>query len=793
METKFKKNAKVEIQWNVNPYDYSQEVQNGIAEKFSKKHGIPKEKIKVIPNFITKDEDGNEISFTRDVVKDINDPKFQVQLFKEYMKVNDCDMDSLPAIERIDSEINDRIDYNRFVSNKRFSLKWMKWDNFLSYGKGNYFDFSSMKGLVLLHGEAPYQNQSGKTTFAIDLSHFLFFGRTTKTENLSQIFNKRLPDETEVNVEGCIVIDGEEYVIKRTITRPKRENRTAKSKVIQKVSYYKIVGGTYEELEDYEEENGASVQETNKIIKEAIGTEQDYDLMLCATSSNLDDLISMKDADRGRLLTRWIGLSVIEQKDTVARQVFNGSVKPKLLCNVYDRETLSNEVKAYEKDIDEKKAEMERSQNRIEVLTKELEGFELQKRTLHEAKSTVDDKLTKIDVTTLQRSFDDLVEEGKSQKAKIDTISAKVTELGNVSFDAKDLRDRHEEKTNIVRDLAQMEARYKANKKLIVDLLNSEVCPTCGRKYDNVDNSRKIEEIKKENEEILAGYNQLKERMTVVDKEIEELNVLQEKFNEKNRLVILHGTLLSKLERMRADCIEKRNLMREYNKNLDAIKKNNELDISIRNVDINIRARKDEMDRLNSNVTYNKVTIATEEKEIEKRNDIIRKITEENELMKAWKIYLAMVGKNGISKMVLRKALPLINADLASMLSDVCDFSVTVEITDKQEVMFYLVTDGIRSNLSSGSGFEMTCASLALRSVLSKMSMLTKSDFLVLDEILGRVSSANYDNMKLLYDKIMTDYRFVIQVTHIEEVKDWHDRILCVSKKDGISRILIEK
>lgn len=48
-------------------------------------------------------------------------------------------------------------------------------------------------------------------------------------------------------------------------------------------------------MEDYvdnqQEEN--SIQ-TNKIIKEAIGNESDFDMIVCATNSNLDSLIEKK-------------------------------------------------------------------------------------------------------------------------------------------------------------------------------------------------------------------------------------------------------------------------------------------------------------------------------------------------------------------------------------------------------------------------------------------------------------------------------------------------------------------
>lgn len=65
------------------------------------------------------------------------------------------------------------------------------------------------------------------------------------------------------------------------------------------------------------------------------------------TESNLDALIDKKDTERGRLLSRWIGLLPLEEKDALAREHFNQNVKPYLLSNQYDLETLKNEIGAF--------------------------------------------------------------------------------------------------------------------------------------------------------------------------------------------------------------------------------------------------------------------------------------------------------------------------------------------------------------------------------------------------------------------------------------------------------------
>jgi hypothetical protein len=175
------------------------------------------------------------------------------------------------------------------------------------------------------------------------------FGKTDKADVQSKIFNKHLPEASNVVVEGCINIDGEDYIIKRTLSRPTIGKRTEKSKVTQKVEYYRIVGDNREELVDcidnQQEENSAK---TNKVIREAIGRESDFDLIMSITESNLDSLVGMKETERGRILSRWIGLLPLEEKDAYAREKYNTEIKPYLLTDRYNSESLKQENVAFD-------------------------------------------------------------------------------------------------------------------------------------------------------------------------------------------------------------------------------------------------------------------------------------------------------------------------------------------------------------------------------------------------------------------------------------------------------------
>ena len=232
----------------------------------AKKYGISKDNIKVSPDFIMVGANGESTSITDEVIDDIQDQVFQQKLFKEYLKTNNVENYEYEIIDTIDKDINSKIDYQVYDKFRKFSIKWVKFSNFQSYGNDNYFDFSNLNGLILLNGEPA--NQSGKTTFAVDLLHFLLFGKSEKAEVQADIFNRFLPEATKVVVEGCLNIDNEDYIIKRTLSRTKLNKRGDKNKATQKVEYYHIVGDETEELEDYiESETEETNRKTNKVIK----------------------------------------------------------------------------------------------------------------------------------------------------------------------------------------------------------------------------------------------------------------------------------------------------------------------------------------------------------------------------------------------------------------------------------------------------------------------------------------------------------------------------------------------
>ena len=790
-DLKIGQKANLLFEWHVKPVDYSEEQKKNIIKMASEKYGIPESQIKVVPCYITANADGTTEALTNTVVENIQSPEYQHQLFKKYLQDNNIEYtdEDFNEILKIDGQINALINYDSYEKYRKYEIKWIRWSNFLSYGENNYCDFTTLKGLVLLNGNPA--NQSGKSTFAYDLLHFMLFGKTAsgKADVLADIFNSYRPEATEVKVEGCIAIDGIDYIIRRTLTRPALSKRTAKSKVTQKVEYVKILGGEEIELADVDNMEGSTNTETTKIIKEAVGDEKDFDLAICANADNLKSLISLKDTERGRLLSKWVGLLPLEDKDTIARGKWNSEISPKLLSNVYNRETLKAEIEVAKNNNAEYEKQKADSQKEVNEHQKKIDEYNSQKENLMGARINVDTSLLTVDVKTVENNLQATITKGVQTKEKKELAEKQLAEIGEVEFSENEYSAKVSEKEELIRLNARKDSEIENLIRTNKTLETSEYCPVCKRKYDNVDNSAAIAENKAKIQNLTEEKSLIDKNISAVITTLEAMESKRRLSNEKNRLAILIQKYESDMGYLRNMVVSYRKTLKDLETNKTVIEANNKIDASINIIKANIQVETNLMNAAQKDVINLDYSINKNNDSIKERENIIARIDEETKMVRRWKIYLTLVGKNGISKMVLRETLPLINGELNRLLTDVCDFTVNVSIDDRNDVAFSLVRDGVVKNLSSGSGYEQTAAALALRVVLSNISTMPRPSVLLLDEVLGGVANENYERMKTLFKRVAKDYSCVLHITHLEQIVDWHDSILTVIKENNISRI----
>ena len=770
--------SKIKVYWDDRPENYSKEAKNKIKNHFAKKYGVNKNNIEVIYRPVKFSDNGDVIEINGATIENIMDITYQRELMKEWLKRENKNIE-FDRILRLDEKVNAELNLeNEQSQHNTWSIKWVMINNFLSFGEENYLPFNKLKGLTVVNSMPA--NTGGKTSLTIDSLKFLLHGSTTKTDKNEEIFNQ-YSDKNELVVRGMLELGGEEVVIERKM------KRTAKKgggwSVTNKVNYYKLLPDDEEELLNEED----AIRTTAK-LRATIGSEKDFEMLVLATEKNLDELIGLTTTESGKLLTRLIGLEVIELKEGIVRKMYNEFDKKKK-SNEYDVVTLNDDIVDHGEKItlgDGLQKELEQT---LEDTKKTILDLNNERDKLLGSKISIDVTINALNPSKLEEEIQSLTKDGLGLKEKVGILVSRINEIGDIEFD-EDLHHKLTNDYNKTKSTIQFkEAEITRLIHTIQDLIAGGICKSCNRKLDDVDNT---EHINKHNETIKGLEGELENLNNLainLDAELVELNNIKKLVDVKNKLELDKDRIEVEMGSLRNKIVSKKNDLKKYKTNESAIELNRNIDVEVSQVKTKITVNEYSRDELSNKIQRIKTDIENNKSAIEIKTKLIDQIKRESEIERIYKIYIEMVGKKGISKLVLRSVLPIINSEVVRLLEDVCDFEIEIFIDDKNDVQFLLNKDGISKLLKSGSGFEKTASSLALRGVLGKLSTLPMPNFITFDEVLGKVANENIEKLKPLFDKIKNMYEIVFLITHNDIIKDWSDNIITVIKENNVSKL----
>lgn len=775
---------------NMYQVDYNEQKIKSLRKEISEKYGVPLKNVEVNFNPITVKDDGSKISLASDIVNNIQDPKFQQKLFGEYIRMKDIKDANLDDIIKIDDVINAHVNFDAYSKYKSYKIKYAKWDNYLSYGKGNYFDFTKLKGLVLLNGEP--ENQCGKTTFAIDLLRFALFGKSPKCPTLDSVFNIYLEDETEAMVEVGIEIEGVDYVIRRTITRPALKKRTAKSKCKQKVEYFKTVNGSTELIENCEADSGT---QTNNLIRETIGNVEDFNLVISATRKTLDNLLDMGQTDKGKLFSRWLGLLSIEEKEKIAKDEFKKLSKD-LLSNRYNKASLETEITDMNSVISSNNNKIIELEDKLNKSNERINGFNKEKNDIQSRRKEIKEELVRIDITTIENKLLSLENEKLIKNNECSIAKNEYDTIKNSVFDEGIYRKALLDKQRYENSNAEIKGQIKiirANNANIEALIAQKICPTCHQEIDVKAQSSVIEDNKKEEKRLISQGVMNKKMIDELSVSINNMETQRANVQRKSNLEFKLSAIEVQIKNIDMSISDYQRQKNEIETNKDNIRYNNEIDNKIRICDDSIRAENNVKEQLIREIQQYKSENNNYNTEIKNHKIVIDNLVEEEKIIRDWNLYQELLGKNGIVKIVLKNALPIINNEVKRLLDGLCDFDVVMSVSDNNQICIDLQREGKSVDLSTGaSGFEGTIASLALRAALGNIAILPKCNGLVLDEILSGISAENMTNIMTLYHRMLNNYDFILHICHDTTLVDYHEQIVTVTKKDNVSVITMK-
>jgi DNA repair exonuclease SbcCD ATPase subunit len=764
-------NPSIQVVWEDISENFTQDKIKSVKHYFQKKYGSTN------VNVITKVKNIQEDTMQSvDVSINIMDTNYQTDLLKQFLKSKGYEnrVDEVMSINRmVENKMSESEEENS--SFKKWYIKNIEFSNFLSYGENQRIDFDKCNGITVVESNPP--NFGGKTVLSVDLLMFLFFNETTKTSKAEEIFN-RFTTKDKVSVKGEIIIDGEEYVIVRNIER--KMSKKGEWNVKTELDFFKkLADGSLQNF------TGEQRRETEQFIKTSIGSKEDFLMTILTTSANLEDLLESKPTARGQVLSRFMGLEFLKKKEESAKQIYSDFSKS-MLSNVYNTEQLKSDNETYETSIGTLKTG-------IETLKEELNQIDV---NLTKGKDYRDDMLkkkhTNIDNEIAQTNPDKVREEIKSFERQKNDVIGKLNELQVVepsSFYYEDKHDKVKEEYNeAFKQKVEVETKIKSIEELKSSVDGGIKCEHCGIDLMMASITQsKISELDgyiKHKDEILGLMTNLtgKEQAFVkLKKEFDEY--------EKNKLIkekydlSIEGFDL-KIENLKQKLVK-------YSELQDKIKENEKIETLLLKAGIRIEELERDKTSKNTSINNNTYQITSLEEKIKNNLSMIIKIQEESEKEKLYKIYLEAFGKNGISKIIMKTMIPLINSELQRLMEDSSYFKLEVRISDKNEVEFMMIDNGtgVEKLMISGSGYEKTIASLALRCVLSKICSLPKPNIVVMDEIFGKISNDNLEMVSEFFFKIKEYFEKIFVITHNPMVSQWADTIVKIRKENNISQV----
>jgi DNA repair exonuclease SbcCD ATPase subunit len=762
-------NPYLQVVWEDYAENFTQEKIKSVRHYFQKKYDTTN------VNVITKTKVAQDTTHTVDISFNILDENYQLELVRSFLE-SKGNMEHYDDIYQLNSVVDNKLLLGQTDAApfKRWYIKNIEFSNFLSYGENQKIDFEKCDGITVVESNPP--NFGGKTVLTVDLLMFLFFNETTKTSKAEEIFN-RFTERNKVAVKGEITIDGEEYILLRNIER--KLSKKNEWNVKTELDFYKRLSDG--SLQNF---TGEQRRETEAFIKTSIGTKEDFLMTILTTATNLEELIDSKPTARGQVLSRFMGLDFLKRKEEAAKEIYSDFSKG-MLSNIYSSEQLKTDNQTSKETIDTLTETNQTLDTQLQDVKGRITKGQEYRDGLLKSKHNIDNELMMVSPDKVQEEI--LGIGTQKSKAISDRDGVKVVEPSEFYHE-----DQHDKVKQEIKDLMTQQAENNAKIKSIEELKSSVdggiKCEHCGIELMNAAiTNAKIGE--------LAGFithkGQLEGLMQdLTSKELGFVN-LKKEFDEyeKNKLIREKYELSIESFQLKIDALKTK--LDRYSEVQDKIAENNKTDGLLIKAKLRLDELEGEKKTIEKSISDNTFQITNLNTKITSNLETIRKIAEEAEKERIYKIYLEIFGKNGITKLIMKTMMPLINSELQRLLEDSCHFRLEVRINDKNEVDFLMIDNNtqVEKPMSSGSGYERTIASLALRAVLSKICSLPRANVVVFDEVFGKISNDNLEMVSEFFTKIKEYFEKIFVITHNPLVTNWADNVVRIRKDDNISYV----
>jgi DNA repair exonuclease SbcCD ATPase subunit len=703
--------------------------------------------------------------------------------------------EDLTRVLEINDQVNRSLKKNEVPRNSMWIPKRFEFENMFSYGKGNYVDFTDMKGTYGMF--AP--NASGKSTLLDSLTYCLF-DKCTKTSRGHQVLNSNSNTfYCKLNFE----LNGLDYYIERSARKQSNGN------VRVEVDFYYV-----NESGEKVSMNGKDRADTNANIRNILGTYEDFVLTTLSTQTNNSGFIDMNQKDRKDLLSQFMDIGVFEELFNIANETAkeNAAVLRHFQKTDYETKLCQTEKKLEDLTVDLEKQNIEkdfsekeriRLNNKLEELVKQLDKVDtaiIDEETINKNLKDSKERLVELknkrqsvtnELHSLAIEIDDLnfridsVDE-VALKEKLDACKSLSVELGAVNLERQKLSDHISHKLDKMGKLKELEydpdCKYCMGNIFVKDAIAAKEQITSDReKLKSLEDKQKLLSIEVSKcvnvDSLKESYEDNKRELMKLKNKSSELSLQLEKINGA---IIKEDSTIKDYE----------NKLELRNKQLSSIKKNEITNKKIEDAKKDLKIVEAELKVLNSTLSDTNAEVRLAEKSVKDLKNEIAKRKELEASHQFYQYYLEATHRDGIPHDIISVTIPQIEDEVNNILSQLVDFKIIFETDDKNVNAYIAYSEDKFWSLELTSGMEKFVSSLAIRTALINISTLPRPNFIAIDEGFGSLDKGNLGSMSLLFEYLKTQFKFIMVVSHIGSMRDVVDDHIEIHKVDGRSSVM---
>lgn len=710
--------------------------------------------------------------------------------FYRTTKITDLEWENME--ERVKSYLSNASANDDIVRNIKWSLRRLKFDNVLAYGEGNSINFADMSGIVGVFGP----NRIGKSSLVATLMYTLFNNTDRGTFKNLHIINVR---KDYCYGKAVINVGGTDYIVERQSVR--HENKRGQEHANTNLNVYRVEDDSRVDL------CGEARVDTEKVIRMLIGSGEDFVMTSLSAQNDVNNqFISLGSAKRRQVLSRFLDLDIIDRMYELANTDLKAgksslkslpekdwdalieNCKSKIEISSHAIEDCSgqlqeaqerlrharNELNNHGKDyVAVTEDQVQAAQSRVQFLQNEVNKAQASIETLKAERDGIATKITNIE--SLQKDND--LSELRKQLNAFKTLEASLSALRLAHDKELSTLKQQERSLTILDDIPCGDSFPTC--KFIKDahLVKGKIDPQRERTKSMLDKVQTAESALKE-----FGDEDIADRVRKVEQLNDRLSQLRLQASTKDRDMM---RLESSLEQ----------LLPAYE---SASARASELEQAFKNEEnvevVSIKAEAQELERLIKRLDTKKLEAATERGQMMSlidsyQTDKARRF-ERLEDLKVTELIANAFSKNGIPKLIVRSQLPIINVELAKILSGIVDFTIELESDDESDALDVFINYGDSKRIIElCSGMEKMIASLAIRVALINVSSLPKSDIFIVDEGFGNLDEANVEACNRFLSSLRRFFKTIIVISHVDGVKDIVDQMIEVTKHEKDARV----